>query len=143
MAVLDTSAVVAFLTGEPGGPRVLDILQRPVPSYLCAVNLAEVIDVLGRRTRDVDRVERQVDLMLHGGLDVVAADETLGRVAGQLRADFYRRRSRDISLGDCFALATAMRVGGPLVTSDRFLSDVARLDGTDVELIADSSGTIR
>lgn len=142
MAVLDTSAVVAFLTGEPGGPRVREVLEQPVVSYLCAVNLAEVFDVLGRRTGDVDLVERQMDLLLHAGLDVVAADETLGRTAGQLRAECYRRRSRDIALADCFALATTIRLGGPLVTSDRSLAEVARSKATDVVLIPDSAGRL-
>lgn len=142
MAVLDTSAVVAFLTGEPGGPRVREVLEQPVVSYLCAVNLAEVFDVLGRRTGDVDFVERQIDLLLHAGLDVVVADETLGRAAGQLRAECYRRRSRDVALADCFALATTIRLGGSLVTSDRSLAEVARSKSTDVLLIPDSAGRL-
>lgn len=142
MAVLDTSAVVAFLTGEPGGPRVREVLEQPVASYLCAVNLAEVFDVLGRRTGDVDLVERQIDLLLHAGLDVVAADESLGRAAGQLRAECYRRRSRDVALADCFALAATIRLGGSLVTSDRSLAEVARSKATDVLLIPDSAGRL-
>lgn len=142
MAVLDTSAVVAFLTGEPGGPLVREVLEQPVASYLCAVNLAEVFDVLGRRTGDVDLVERQIDLLLHAGLDVVDADETLGRAAGQLRAECYRRRSRDVALADCFALATTIRLGGSLVTSDRSLAEVARSKAADVLLIPDSAGRL-
>lgn len=142
MAVLDTSAVVAFLTGEPGGPRVREVLEQPVVSYLCAVNLAEIFDVLGRRTGDVDLVERQIDLLLHAGLDVVVVDETLGRAAGQLRAECYRRHSRDVALADCFALATTIRLGGSLVTSDRSLAEVARSKATDVLLIPDSAGRL-
>lgn len=142
MAVLDTSAVVAFLTAEPGGPKVREVLEHPAVAHLCAVNLAEVFDVLGRRTGNVDLVERQIDLLLHAGLDVVDADETLGRTAGQLRAECYRRRSRDVALADCFALATAMRLGGSLVTSDRSLAEVARSKATDVILIPDSAGRL-
>lgn len=142
MAVLDTSAVVAFLTDEPGGPRVREVLEQPVATYLCAVNLAEVFDVLGRRTRDAKLVEWEIDLLLHAGLDVVPADETLGRTAGQVRAECYRRRSVDIALADCFALATALRLGGPLVTSDRSLATVARSKATDVILIRDSAGRL-
>ncbi len=132
MAVLDASAVIAFLLDEPSAPRVRALLDQPSVSYLCAVNLAEIVDVLGRRARDAQFVDRQVELLLYGGLDVVSADEVLAWHAGRLRAEHYRRRSRDIALGDCFALATAIRVGGPLVTTDRDLAEVARLERTDV-----------
>ncbi len=140
MTVLDASAVVAFLVDEPGGAEVLRILHRPVATYISSVNLAEVIDVLGRRTLDVEHVEREVELLLHGGLEVVAADGTVGRDAGRLRATHYHRRHRNVALGDCFAIATTTRVGGPLVTSDRALAEAAGSEGVEVVLIEDSEG---
>src|SRR5438105_5042264 len=44
--LLDTSAFITFLQGEPGGPRVLELLEkaarREVELFACFVSLTEV-----------------------------------------------------------------------------------------------------
>lgn len=143
MPVVDANAIIAFLIDEPARPHVSELLYHPTRIvHINAVNLAEIVDVLGRQTGDLRLVEEQVDLLLTGGLEVVAADETIGRWAGVLRARHYDRRIRAVSLADCVALATSARLDEPFVTSDRALSLVAEAEGIEVIRIPDSTGRI-
>lgn len=50
MNVLDASALIAFLRGEPG-QREVEAILRAGRAAISAGNLAEVVDLLGRRGR--------------------------------------------------------------------------------------------
>jgi ribonuclease VapC len=52
-AVLDASALVAFLRGEPGAEKVAAVLTR---SIISAVNLAEAISKMVEHGKPVDNV---------------------------------------------------------------------------------------
>ena len=67
-------------------------------------------------------------------VELVAPSSELAVRAGSLRASHYRRRANDVSLGDCFVLATASG-GETIVTSDRALARTARSEGIAVELV--------
>jgi PIN domain nuclease of toxin-antitoxin system len=120
--VLDASALLAMLLEEPGGDAVAGSLPR---SVLSAVNLVEV---LGRLARDgapdealmeVEVRLRPLTLPFDAGLAVEAA--RLIRVA------------RGLSLGDRACIATAKRLGLPVITADKVW---ATLDlGVEVRLI--------
>ena len=143
MPVVDATAIVAFLGDEPARPAVDDLLRHPVDIvYISAINLAEVIDVLGRRIGDSAFVERQIELLLDGGLEVVDVDETVGLRAGALRARHYDARSRDLSMGDCVALATSLALRSQLVTSDRILAETAQSEAIEVIRIPNSAGVL-
>jgi predicted nucleic acid-binding protein len=51
----------------------------------------------------------------------------------------YRRQKNQISLGDCFVLATAAD-GRTIVTSDRALARSARAEGIEVALVPSGDG---
>jgi predicted nucleic acid-binding protein len=135
---------VALLIGEPAAAPVAAILRDPDDrSLLSAVNLAEVVDVLVRlRSRPYHEVAEKLDWLAAGGLETVAADESVGRMAGRIRAHHYDRRLRPISLADSVALATARELDEPLATSDRVLIEVARSEGCEVVGLPNSAGRL-
>lgn len=143
MPVADSSAIIAFLGDEPARPIVDDLLRHPVDVvHISALNLAEVLDVLARRIGETEIVERQIDLLLHGGLEVVPVDESIALRAGLLRARHYDSRKRHLSMGDCVALSTSQFLASPLVTSDRILADTAIDESMEVIRIPNSAGIV-
>lgn len=122
--VVDSSVVLAFLLGEPGG----DILTRDDgPFLLSTVNLAEVL------TKVVERKLSADDVMLvlrRLPIDYVDHDRNDARRAADLRLATAKLGR---SLGDRVCLAVAQRFGVPVLTAD---SAWATLDiGVDVQLI--------
>jgi uncharacterized protein with PIN domain len=142
MTVLDAQAIVAFLVDEPAKPEVeallLDEVERAAVS---AGNLAEAVDVLTRiHGNGAKIVLERLDWLEVGGLNVVPVDSDIGRRAGSLRARHYDRASRPVSLGDCLALATAIRRGTRLATADPHLLAMAGDEGVEVLALPDSRG---
>jgi ribonuclease VapC len=122
--VLDASALLAHLRGEPGGDMVADRLDN---GAICAVNWTEVVQKL------VD--DGMSDGTIRAALDGIPAavltfDVALADEAGRLRRG---TRDRGLSLGDRACLALARREGLPVLTADRAW---AELDlGVEVVLI--------
>lgn len=123
-AVLDASAVLAYLHGEPGHERVAAAID---DAAISAVNWAEVLQKIDAAGGDADRLG---DGLLALGLDVAALTRDDARMAAQL---WPKTRSAGLSLGDRACLATAHRLELPALTADRAWSN---LDITiDIELI--------
>jgi ribonuclease VapC len=123
--LLDASAVLAALLGEPGAERVEAAAEE---AAITIVNLAEVAQRLAMRA------DAQTVLALLKSLElaVIVLDEADSLAAGLMRAD---TRSRGLSLGDRFCLAAARRRGLVALTADRAWADVAAVIGVKVELI--------
>jgi PIN domain nuclease of toxin-antitoxin system len=123
--VLDSSAVIALMKGEPGSDRVQAVLPEAIISV---VNLAEVAAVLSRGSSP-QRVRAAV-----AGIGVVAvpADEETAIAAGLLAPT---TAAAGLSLGDRFCLALAQRVGATVLTGDRAWTRVATDVNVTVELI--------
>ena len=122
--VLDTSAVLAALNGEPGGEIVADGAD---DYLLSSVNLAETIGFLLRRGRSQEGALRAVDYV---DATVVPHDKALAEDTGVLIA---RTRGRGLSLGDCACLALALKTNHPVLTADRAWLDLDL--GVEVRLI--------
>lgn len=122
--VLDASALIALLQGEPGAERVDAARAKAV---IGTVNLCEVVTKLqdlGFADSAVDELVAEVDL------DTVDFDASLAMDAGRLRR---LTRSAGLSLGDRACLALGRRLGARVLTTDRAW---AKLDlGVTVELI--------
>lgn len=108
--VLDASALLAALAGEPGSAVVERHLESAAMS---AVNLSEVVAVLSRRGVPADRVRDaleplDLDLRPFDAADAWAAGE-LARIA----------KNAGLSLGDRACLALGKRLARPVVTADR------------------------
>jgi PIN domain nuclease of toxin-antitoxin system len=113
--VLDASAVLADLHGEPGG----DVVRTAVRgSVISAVNFAEVITNLIDHGVPTEQAAFVTD---HLGCEVLDADRQRARAVGALHA---KTRRTDVSLGDRFCLALAEELGLPALTADRRWKDL-------------------
>ena len=113
--VLDSSAVLASLFGEPGGDDVDVAIEE---SLLSAANYAEIITKLidkGVSPQDASDATSQLRC------EVATVDEERAAAAGVLHA---RTRGKGVSLGDRFCLALAQELGLPALTADRRWKDL-------------------
>lgn len=120
--VLDASAVLAWLQDEPGAEAVDEALYDGTVS---AANWAEVL----QKVRDSGRDADETSLLLRA-LGVVVTDVTRGD--GECAAELWSR-DRPLSLGDRLCLATASRLGLPVLTAERVWATVDH--GVEVRLI--------
>lgn len=142
MTVLDANAVIAALRREPAAEQVEALFRAAgAAPKLSAVNLAEVVDRLVRVWRQpFDDVLESVIWLGAGGLEVIDADFEVGALAGFLRARHYHRRDNDVSIADCFALATASVLEEGLATSDEAVARVARDENIELIPLPNSTG---
>lgn len=115
-AVLDSSALLAYLLGEPGADTVQAALAES--AAISAVNYAEVLSKLSDLGRDADSAAGEIEQsgLTRGALRILPVDEALAREIARLRPI---SRHLGLSLGDrtCLALGRALRV--PVLTGDR------------------------
>jgi ribonuclease VapC len=113
--VLDSSALLAFIQGEPGGEVVAGLIGNALMS---SVNLAEVVTKLVERTGSLELARAALGM---ANIDVVDFDRSQAEHAGSL---VRHTRSHGLSLGDRACLALAMRQAAPAVTADRIWAKV-------------------
>jgi len=110
--VLDASAVLAFLSGEPGQNVVADALQSG-QCKVTAANQAEIIAKALDRGHTADSIQAILAHLAYDVMDITAVD---GVQAGHLHV---HTRTLGLSLGDRLCLAAAMRLGATVLTADR------------------------
>lgn len=108
--VLDASALLALLNGEPGAEEV----EGTIPgAAIGAVNLSEIVAKLS----EGGMPEEAIRLALDGiELEVVPFDGPLAYGAGLLRVP---TRSLGLSFGDRACIALGRQLGAPVLTTDR------------------------
>ena len=89
---------------------------------------------------DEPEVRNRISLVIAGGMEVEPAWLADARRAGSLRARHHHRESANLSLADCFCLATAIRLEAAVATADPALAHAARAEGVDVIPLPDTSG---
>lgn len=109
-AVLDASAVLAFVNGEPGWQRAEAEMSLGTVS---SVNLAEVVTKLVLVGGSAEQIEQAWSAL---DLSVQPFDETRAFSAGLLVA---RTKHFGLSLADRACLALAIELDIPAVTADR------------------------
>ena len=122
--VLDASAVLAVLNGEPGADEVGAHLPG---AHLSAVNAAEVA---GKLVDGGARAEAAGRLLDRLGVRIVPFDRVDVVPVADIRV---ASRSAGLSLGDRACLALALRLDLPTLTADRQWKDVQV--GVEVRLI--------
>lgn len=114
-AVLDASAVIAFLRDEPGAAEVRAVLEEPEVPFLSTVNLTEVAQHVGRaRPAVIDGLAQVVTILDY--------DRAQAQLAAGLHAE---TRAAGLGLADRACLALALATESPVLTADRAWS---RLD---------------
>ena len=113
--VLDASALLAFLAGEPGG----DAVEEALPSALVStINMSEVIaKLLERRMSEVEVRE------VLRYLDCEVVDFTLERAWRTARLRSLTRH-QGLSLGDRACLALAIEHDLTVMTTDRVWGEI-------------------
>lgn len=122
--VLDSSAVLALLLGEPGSDRVDAIRHQAVMS---TVNICEVLT----RLVDIGYAMKRAEAAF-ADLDIAQSpfDRADASSAAELRSS---TRTSGLSLGDRACLALARQGRWPVVTGDRAWLQVEV--GLDIQLI--------
>ena len=115
MIVIDTSALVAILLGEPAAATLADAIQRHSPRLLSAASLVETSQVIESRKGEAGG--RELDLLIYrAGIEIVPVDAVQAETA---RAAFRRfgtgRHPASLNFGDCFAYALAKVSESPLL----------------------------
>lgn len=110
-AILDASAVMAFLLREPGADLVATAMSDG--AVMSTVNLSEVIAILPERGFAADAVPDAI-----GSLPIEYRDfqESTAFAAAAL---FEVTRGRNISFADRACLALGREMGMPVMTGDR------------------------
>jgi ribonuclease VapC len=128
--VLDASALLAYLKGEPGNKVVEEALS--AGAFMSIVNYAEVLCKLADAGEDPASGHGALyDRGLIGGLvELVTFTEDDAIASAQLR---LATRDQGLSLADRCCLATGLRLGRPVLTADRTWASVQA--GTTIRLI--------
>lgn len=121
-AVLDASAILAWLQDEPGANVVDEYLYDGIVS---SVNWAEVLQKAAQHGRDAEETGR-----LLGALGLVIVDATMPDAESAAR---LWDRERPLSLADRFCLALAARTAAVAVTAERAWAELDRR--IDVKII--------
>lgn len=108
--VLDASAVLAMLRGEPGGDTVAEYIGR---AAISAVNLQEVAKEMLREGASIERVRPVLDEL---GLDVHPHDREAAYAAAAL---YQQTRQHGRGLGDRSCMALGLQLAVPVLTADR------------------------
>lgn len=109
--VLDASAMLAIINGEPGQEKLTPEL---LSNSVCgAVNLAEVHGKLVSRGWSADEAWEDATSPVQ---DVVPFDSAQARIAGNLTA---QTRHLGLSLGDRACIALALALKAPVYTAER------------------------
>ena len=123
IVIVDASAILALLHGEPGGSTVAATADHLLMS---AVNYSEVVAKLAERGASRENAEFMLSAIV---VEVVPFDAAQAVDAGMLRPV---TRSLGLSFGDRACLALGRQRSVPVLTADRHWLDVDL--GIDIRL---------
>jgi ribonuclease VapC len=124
--ILDTSALVAILYGEPERERFAQLIHDAESCRLSVVSFVELSMVIEHQLGP--EASRQVDMFFRRtGIVIEPVTVDQGHLARQAFIDFGKGRHKaGLNFGDCFSYALAKATGEPLLFkgSDFSLTDV-------------------
>ncbi|MCI0342869.1 MAG: type II toxin-antitoxin system VapC family toxin [Planctomycetales bacterium] len=126
--VLDSFAILALLQNEPGAARVAAALAESrsggARAAMSEINAGEVYYCL-RRAASKARADELWAAFLALDLELVPADLDLVLAAARVKGE------RKLAYADCFAVATAQRLGASVLTGDpgfRAVTDLVNVE---------------
>ncbi len=113
--VIDTSALLAILLGEPERGKFLQLLSESETRLLSAANALETAMVV--ESRRGEAAGRELDLFLHRTkIEIVAVDAEQFSIARFAWRKFGEgRHPAGLNFGDCFAYALTKTSSEPLL----------------------------
>jgi ribonuclease VapC len=124
--VIDASAILAAILGEPGGDTVFDLLDEAIVS---AVNVAEVYTYAAINELSTEAIDA---FFADTGIAIVSFDSVQAVTAGQLASI---TRKAGLSLGDRSCLALAKSRNAEVLTADRPWQQFAGPTGLTITLL--------
>jgi ribonuclease VapC len=114
--IVDTSAIVAILRGEPDADRFAEALGHATAPRLAAGSYLETAIVIDAN-RDPVLSGRLDDLLSAARINIEPVTERHAQIARQAYRDFGKSSGHPagLNLGDCFAYALARDSGEPLL----------------------------
>jgi ribonuclease VapC len=113
--VVDTSALIAVLLGEPERDRFVDLLAEADDPLISAATLVEASIVMLAKTGP-DGVGDLDDLLAAAAVRCVAVDATQAQIARDAFERFGKGHSpAGLNYGDCFSYALATATNRPLL----------------------------
>ena len=128
VVVLDASAVIAFLQGEPGS----EVVGQALHSQRCVMSVANQAEVIAKamdRGAETEAIKTILADLAYSVVDIPVSD---GEQAGWMRGV---TRSIGLSLGDRLCLALAQRLKARVLTADRAWLGVSKALGLDIHCI--------
>lgn len=122
MIVVDTSALMAILLGEPGSERLMEAIGNADSLCMSAGTMAEAMIVADRHSVGLEMAE-----LIEGlGIEVVSLTSSgAAAVAASYSAVGKGIHPAGLNFGDCFAYALAAERACPLLFAE---SDFSRTD---------------
>ena len=122
--ILDSYALLAYLGGEPGQPRIVDALKDAKEGrcrlLMCMINFGEVLYMTERR-RGFSAAQSVQALIEHLPIELHNANRNVVLDAAHVKANHA------ISYADAFVVAIAKREGGVILTGDPEFKSVEEL----------------
>ena len=128
--VLDSFALLAYLEGEPGMPRVRALLTKAkadeIKVYVSLINLGEVVYIV-ERERSLTEAQRVLAVIEQLPITIEPVTRATVLAAAHIKAHY------PVAYADAFAVATAQDQQGTLVTGDPEFKPVAAAGMIQVE----------
>ena len=114
--IIDTSALVALVVGEPGFEQFVDLILADASPKMSAATLLELGIVVDRLQNPVAS-RRLDDLLTTLGIDTVPVTVEQAEVGRAAYRDFGKGSGHParLNFGDCFSYALARTSGQPLL----------------------------
>lgn len=119
MTVIDASALLAILQGEPERESLLDRIGADPAPVVSPVNLLEAHMLMRSRRGEVG-VAKLDEFVVVAGIKVAAIDAAQAAAAREAFDRFGKgRHPASLNLADCFAYALSKTLGEPLLFKGR------------------------
>ncbi len=114
--ILDSSALIAVLRGEPEAASFIEIIDRAPRCQISAVNYVETAAIIDS-THDPVASRRFDDFLRHAEIEIQPVTRVQARIAREAYRDFGKGSGHParLNLGDCFAYALAKETGETLL----------------------------